>query len=79
VRVPWIRLAAVVGLLLPLPRPSGVALAQAAPSQRPVPPVVKVGDHAPDFSLVAGDGQTHTLAALHGEKRLVLVVFRGTW
>lgn len=75
----WIRLAAAtVGLVL-LPSPEGVALGQAAPLRSPASAVVKVGDRAPDFSLAAGDGETHGLAAIHGKKRLILVVFRGTW
>ena len=72
----WIRRAAAAGWLAVLPLFSAAATAPGGP---PATPVVKVGDRAPDFSLAAGDGGTVGLAALHGKKRLVLVVFRGTW
>jgi hypothetical protein len=75
----WIRLAAVAGWLAVVPLSSGTASAQAAPVRPPAAPVVRAGDRAPEFSLAAGDGGTYSLAALHGKKRLVLIVFRGTW
>jgi len=75
----WIRRAAATAGLILLPLPEGVAFGQTAPLQSPAAAVVKVGDRAPDFSLAGGEGETYGLAALHGKKRLVLVVFRGTW
>ncbi len=76
-RVPWIRRATAAAWLAAAPLAVGIALAQSAPA--PPPQIVRVGDRAPDFTLVGGDEQTYSLAALHGKKRLVLVVFRGTW
>ena len=42
------------------------ALAQAAP---------RVGDMAPDFSLVGSDGETYSLARFRGEKPVVIAFF----
>ena len=75
----WVRLAAAAGCLAVLPFSSGVAVAQGAPLRTPAAPTVKVGDLAPGFSLAAADGASYGLATLHGKKRLILVVFRGTW
>lgn len=78
-RNPWIRLVAALGWLALLPPCASSAFAQAASVQPPGTAVVKVGDRAPEFSLVAGDGRTYSLAGLRGKKQLVLVVFRGVW
>ena len=75
----WIRLAVAVGGLMLLPPLTGTAFAQATAVQPPVAAVVRVGDRAPEFSLVAADGQTYKVADLRGKKNLVLVIFRGTW
>jgi len=48
--------------------------AEEAPAER-----VAVGDEAPGFTLPEVDGTEHTLAELRGEKRAVLVFFRGAW
>ncbi len=40
---------------------------------------VKVGEVAPDFSLPASDGRTHHLAEARDARRVVLVLFRGSW
>ncbi len=40
---------------------------------------VKVGDIAPDFSLVAYSGDTITLSDFRGERNVVLVFYRGHW
>ncbi len=40
---------------------------------------VKIGDVAPDFALTGSDGRSHHLGELRGEKRVVLVIFRGAW
>jgi cytochrome oxidase Cu insertion factor (SCO1/SenC/PrrC family) len=78
-RDPWIRLAAAAGCLLLLPLLASITFAQATSVQPPGAAVVRVGDRAPEFSLIAGDGRTYSLADLHGKKNLVLVIFRGTW
>jgi cytochrome oxidase Cu insertion factor (SCO1/SenC/PrrC family) len=64
----------------------GMTIAAAAPASAQGPAdhaaeaaAVKVGDHAPDFSLPASDGKTYHLADLRGKKPLVLVIFRGVW
>jgi cytochrome oxidase Cu insertion factor (SCO1/SenC/PrrC family) len=64
----------------------GLTLAATTPTSAQTPPdhaaeaaAVKVGDHAPDFSLPASDGKTYHLADLRGKKPLVLVIFRGVW
>lgn len=38
-----------------------------------------VGEEAPDFTLTSSDGETLTLSAMRGEKKVLLVFFRGTW
>ncbi len=40
---------------------------------------IEVGQEAPGFTLTSSDGETYSLAELHGEKDLVLVFFRGSW
>ncbi len=40
---------------------------------------VKVGDTAPDFSLLAYSGDTISLSDFRGEKNVVLVFYRGHW
>ena len=37
--------------------------------------VLKVGDAAPDFSLMGTDGNTHTLSQYKGKKSVVLAFF----
>jgi thioredoxin-dependent peroxiredoxin len=39
------------------------------------PPELKVGDQAPDFSLVGSDGKTHKLSDFRGKKAVVLAWF----
>ncbi|MCP4896000.1 MAG: hypothetical protein GY906_03415 [bacterium] len=39
----------------------------------------EVGSTAPAISLVAADGQNHSLAELQGKKTAVVVFFRGLW
>ena len=56
---------------------TGVVMAQApaqAPAAAPAGPELKVGDQAPDFSLVGSDGKTYKLSALRG-KAVVLAWF----
>jgi len=65
----WIRLAAVTALACLTPT---MAAAQDPPA--PAPPVLNVGDKAPDFSLPGSDGKTHSLADLKG-KTVVLAWF----
>lgn len=40
---------------------------------------VAAGTVAPDFSLVAMNGDTLTLSGFHGRKNVVLVFYRGHW
>jgi len=40
---------------------------------------VKVGDDAPDFALESLDGETYRLSDLEGDKRVILIFFRGAW
>jgi hypothetical protein len=40
---------------------------------------VAVGTVAPDFSLLALDGETYTLSDFQGKKNVVLVFYRGHW
>jgi cytochrome oxidase Cu insertion factor (SCO1/SenC/PrrC family) len=56
-----------------------LAAARTAASEPPAVTTVKVGDHAPGFALAGSDGRTYRLTDLRDKKRLVLVVFRGTW
>jgi len=68
--------AAVVALVPTLL--SGRATPQAQPA--PLPDVQKlgpqVGDHVPDFALLAQHGRSRTLASLMGRRGLMLVFFR---
>jgi len=57
--------------LLALP---ALAVAAAAAAGMPA-----VGQRAPGFSLPTADGGTRSLAALAGNRSLVLVFFRGVW
>jgi cytochrome oxidase Cu insertion factor (SCO1/SenC/PrrC family) len=58
---------------------AGPASAQAPPDHAGEAAAIKVGDHAPDFSLPGSDGGTYHLADLRGKQPLVLVIFRGVW
>lgn len=40
---------------------------------------VKVGDKAPDFTLEEMNGSTVSLSAFRGQKKVVLVFYRGHW
>lgn len=40
---------------------------------------VKIGDKAPDFTLVNMDGKKITLSSYRGKKNVVLVFYRGHW
>jgi hypothetical protein len=40
---------------------------------------VKVGDSAPDFSLVSLAGPVVTLSSFRGKKDVILVFYRGWW
>ncbi len=40
---------------------------------------VAVGQQAPGFALESSAGETYDLSSLNGEKKLLLVFFRGTW
>ena len=40
---------------------------------------VKVGDHAPDFTLEDVDGKRISLTDFHGKKDVVLIFYRGHW
>lgn len=40
---------------------------------------IKVGDAAPDFTLLDQDGQAVTLSSYRGKKLVVLVFYRGYW
>ncbi len=40
---------------------------------------VKVGDLAPDFSLLSYSGDVITLSGYRGNKNVVLVFYRGHW
>ena len=40
---------------------------------------VKVGDLAPDFSLVSYSGDVITLSGYRGNRNVVLVFYRGHW
>lgn len=39
----------------------------------------KIGDQAPDFTLVSSGGENVTLSSLRGQKKVLLIFFRGTW
>lgn len=54
-----------------------VLSASAAPAADGARPAV--GDEAPDFSLPSSDGETVTLSSMRGQKKVLLVFFRGTW
>ena len=43
------------------------------------PPIAKVGQPAPDFSLEDVNGKTITLSELRDKKNVVLVFYRGYW
>jgi cytochrome oxidase Cu insertion factor (SCO1/SenC/PrrC family) len=58
---------------------AGPARAQGTADSTAHAATVNVGQPAPDFSLPASDGKTYHLADLRGQKRLVLVIFRGVW
>lgn len=66
-------------------RRSGLALGAAlalgflGAAASPADARVAVGDSAPDFTLEATDGSEHQLSALRGERKAVLVFFRGAW
>jgi hypothetical protein len=38
-----------------------------------------IGDEAPDFTLVSSGGETVALSSMRGQKKVLLVFFRGTW
>jgi cytochrome oxidase Cu insertion factor (SCO1/SenC/PrrC family) len=40
---------------------------------------VRVGQHAPDFTLEDADGKAITLSSFEGKKTVVLVFYRGYW
>ncbi len=40
---------------------------------------VAVGQQAPGFALESSAGETYDLSSLNGEKKVLLVFFRGTW
>ena len=40
---------------------------------------IAVGQQAPTFALESSAGETYDLSSLNGEKKLLLVFFRGTW
>lgn len=54
---------------------NGTVLAQddRIPAQADVPPILKIGSPAPDFSLPSVDGQTHSSSEYAGSKILVIV------
>ncbi len=51
--------------------------AKAQTQKEPVPPVpkVKIGDIAPDFTLVDANGQPHSLHDYKGKKNVVLAFY----
>jgi len=54
----------------------GIALALAASmTAAQTPPMLKVGDQAPDFSLQATDGKTYKLSDFRGQQAVVLAWF----
>jgi cytochrome oxidase Cu insertion factor (SCO1/SenC/PrrC family) len=64
-------------LLMALSLTSGAAMAQDA-KKPPEPPKIKVGDMAPDFTLLAFDGQKVQPVSLHdykGKKNVALAFF----
>jgi cytochrome oxidase Cu insertion factor (SCO1/SenC/PrrC family) len=63
-----LRTTLILGLLV------GAAASAAAQGAR-----AAVGDTAPDFTLTASDGSSHTLSELRGESVALVVFFRGTW
>ncbi len=55
---------------------AGTLAAQQAPTTTTTSPVeLKVGDHAPDFSLAAGDGKTYKLSDYKGKEAVVVAWF----
>ncbi len=52
-----------------------MALAMVVPALAAEATGLKVGDKAPDFSLVGSDGKTHTLAENLGKHAVVLAWF----
>ena len=40
---------------------------------------VSVGQQAPGFALESSGGETYDLSSLEGDKKLLLVFYRGTW
>ena len=40
---------------------------------------VAVGEQAPGFALESSTGETYDLSSLNGDKKLLLVFYRGTW
>jgi cytochrome oxidase Cu insertion factor (SCO1/SenC/PrrC family) len=73
-RLTW-RSVLVAGSLLLVAAAARPAAAQGAAEAA----LVKIGEHAPDFSLPGADGKSYHLAALRGRSNLVLVIFRGVW
>ena len=56
-----------------------LAPATAPAGKEPAAERATVGQAAPDFTLPGLDKEDRTLSALRGEKRAVLVFFRGAW
>jgi len=40
---------------------------------------IRVGDEAPDFSLLSFRGDTVTLSDYRGQRNIILVFYRGSW
>ena len=66
-------------LALTLAVAAGMVAAMPAAEATQQAATIAVGDEAPDFTLQSIDGETYRLADLRGDKKLVLVFFRGTW
>ena len=55
------------------------ALAGTASTANAQAPELAVGKPAPEIALLSSTGESHDLAALVGDKKALVIFFRGTW
>jgi cytochrome oxidase Cu insertion factor (SCO1/SenC/PrrC family) len=64
-----------IAVLLACSLVTAVAVAQAQKESAPPAPKVKIGDLAPDFTLVDQNGQPHSLHDYKGKKNVALAFY----